>query len=807
MAGVRRIERVLRKSKTFLVPSLSLALGIACTSLVFSVVNAILLRPVPLRDANRVMMIWESVGSRTQEVSSANYQDLLERNRSFDELGAVTLYTDTYRSDKSAYEISIGEGTPSLFRMTGVVPERGRLFTESETRSPDQHVALVTDAFWKTQLQGRADVVGQPITLRNRMYTIVGVLPSWFDFPQPIFPRHVDIWEPAELAPQYLHRLDNSFFVFGRARKGMTDALIAEDLGEIGKQLSKTYPRTNTDLSFTAKSVRSEMLGPFARSLRLLIPAAFVFLVLAVVNLGVFLVAYFETVRKEMAVRSALGASPASIAELLGTDFAVLAGMTALWALPLVWAGTKTITYFLEQQQSRIDHLLRPLLSDVKTDSRVMIFSLGVCFCASALPFLLPWLRFRNLKVHTALQAGSGGGHARGGWGKRNLLVGLQICFTLMVLHAAAAKLKEFVAGTDLDLGYDPSSLLTAKVELPYLAVPQYNQAPGALKFAQELAMRLRNLPPVANAGITVRLPVSKFLPVNFETENPRERETGRTKTAWVNANGPEYLNTLGARIVRGRNFTAADNTLEAASTAVINESMERAYWGSDAVGRRLKTSGIIHREFTVIGVVHDIRQGYGDEYEAKPAMYLAFAQFPTPTPYVVVRAKGNAAGLSADITRVVHDIEPQAVVEPPTRMSDYLDRAVTAPRASATALATASGIALLLACFGIFANVAYTVSTRAEELGLKIALGASRGRIRQSIWHWYAPGVMGGLLGGAIGSYALEIARGGAAQGEFDWKSLAITAAVLMVGSLAAAVPSLVRAARLSPADIMKRI
>lgn len=734
--------RTLRKDRAFTVVAiLTLALGIGANTAIFSAVYGILLRPLSFPDPGRLYGIW-SVEKQQEDkrgISGPDFADFHEQSRSFDQIGAALGYfTWKWTSAGEPHIVRVTAVSPDIFPMLGARPLLGRLFTPEEYHIDGGGVILSYD-FWKRELGGDPGIVGRNITIQDGPIPVIGVMPPLPDF----FPR-TDIW--AALIPdfEFMKWRGNRFLhAFGRLRPGISPSHAEQELTAIVHRA----PETPARLAITLSSMHSDLVGRNnSRLLAMLMGAVGLVLLIACVNVATLLLARGEARKQEIAVRVALGAGRLRLLQQLCTEnlaLALLGGVagTALgyWLLRLlllVWAGQL------------------PRTENIAINSSVLAFTAAVVVLASLIFGLTPSValiktQFQNL-IGTGFRAAGSLNRVR-----RNLLIVTEVALSLVLVIASGLLLRSLWKAARADLGFVPDHLIAAYLRLN-------NEDPTAPAFYQQLLAELPQLPGVHSAAVADCTPGmrSALASLSFPDRAPDPQNVPSAAGCWVSA---DYFRTSETPILSGRAFSAADN-LDSRPVVIINQALARRYWpGQDPLGKvisvsyfgpgRRPTGAATRRE--VVGVAADVRRvGEMDE----PQVYLPFTQDETKhvmwAMNLYVRSKGDDAVAAASARAKVRALNSGLPVTF-RGMEEVLGQSLAPRRMTAFLLGGFAVIALLLSAIGIHGVVAYSVSRRTREIGVRIALGAARGSVTRMILSEMLKPILAGLLIGAAGALA----------------------------------------------------
>ena len=789
--------RQLRGNPRFtLVAVLTLAVGLGAVTTIFGIVNAVLLRPLPFADPDRLVLAWETTPlGRDFAVSEPDYLDWRERSKRFSAIGAYSFRTPSIRGDGGAERLGGFAVTHSLFTVLGVPPAHGRTFlADEDVPGGDTRVAVLSHTLWQRRFGGDPSAIGQSVDLDGITHRVVGVMPRGFDFPS-----RTEIWVPLAPTLQY-HRGDRRLQVVARLAPNATHDEAAADLRTIARDIATAYPSSNTGWGARLQPLREAYVTPQLQArLIVLLSTVAVLLVMACVNVASLLLARAGSREREIAVRAALGAGRGRIVRQLVVESIVLSLIGAVVGVALASIAIPVVR--------GIGGTAIPRLAEMSLDWRVLAFTLGACLTTGVVFGLAPAL--------SLVRGGSGGTGAvdllRGGTrttssGRlRNALVVSSVSLAMLLLVCAGLVGGSFVKLMRVDVGFAADRVLTGSVALP-IGLSPADTGPGrytrerVVMFHDALVERLEATAGVRAAAATNIAPFSGentamgFDPDGVPSERPGEERMASWRVVTLN-----YFAAMGIPLTRGRLLDARDR-YPAPDAMVINETMARLGWnGDDPIGRRVKLSS--GRTMTVVGVVRDTRHLYVDSLPP-PTMYFSHAQFPWATMWVTVRTAGDPAVLADALRREVAALDPNVAVARVQPLMQLMQEATAEPRLIVTVFAIFASAALVLATIGLYGIVSYTVSQRAREIGVRLALGAPPRGIVAAV---LSQGIRLAVIGVALGGVAAYGAAGALRTILFETEPtdaatfLGIGSILIAVAAVASAWPAR-RAARVDP-------
>lgn len=772
IADSRLALRQLRKTPAFtLAAVVTLALGVGANTAIFSVVDAVMLRPLPYTDPERVVVLWEEISEslsgpgaagapiepRRIEVAPANYLDYQARVRSFESLAAYASLGRNLTGDGTPERVVVEEVTASYFQVLGVSPSRGRAFLEAENTAGNERVAIISHGLWRQRYGADVDIVGRVIQLDDRSHEVVGVMPADFTGPSPAQQLDpVSVWLPIVFEAEVLgNRMEHIVSVIGRLAPGVTLDTAQRELTAVSEAIGREFPSSETTRAAT-ELLRRDQVSTVRRMLIVLLAAVGLVLLLACVNVAGLLMVRAVGRQREIAIRYALGASRARVLCEHLVQSLMLAGLGGVVGLALGASITRLLV--------RLAPATIPHIQTAGLDLRVVTFT-GIVIVLTALAFgLWPAWHASHTDPIDALKAHDR--PAAGGWvlKRRSGLLIAEVAVSTVVLIGAALMIKSLVTLTRVDLGFDPSHVVAASVVLPPTTYP----IPGdQLRFFEQLESRLRQEPGVRNVAFGNRLPlrgnwISGMIidPIDAADAPLQERPTMRE--AGFQAVNPSYFETMGMSVRAGRGLLPGDVTGSDA-VAVVNETFGRLLDGGSPIGRRIRR-GPSAPAITIVGIVSDIRRTGRANNEGLraadvvPQVYLAAAQthlYPLPLRDVAVKVEATAVGsVQAAIERIVTELDPNQPVTAARSLEATLALGSANNRFQTALFIIFGGVAFGLALVGVYGVVAYGVSQRTAEIALRMALGATRGLVLRDVIGRYARLVTLGVGAGLIGAY-----------------------------------------------------
>lgn len=801
-SDVHYAARTLRRAPGFTTLAvLILALGIGANTAIFSLVSAVLLKPLPFVEPDELMFLWDDAsavgGPPVVNLAPATFVDWRERSRSFEDMAAFVPTTYNLTGEGEPERLSAIRTMPNLLSMLGMQALVGRTFGPDEV-AESTPVVVVSQNFWARRFGADPDIVGRELVLDGTGYTVIGVVPGDFNFP-----GAADVFMPTAFTPDELSQRNN-YYMFAAARlaAGVTLAQARLEMSSITGALAAEHPEL-AGRGATLVPFREQLAREAKPTLLILLGAVGVLLLIACANLANLLLARGAGRHTELALRRALGAGSGHVVRQLLTESAVLA--LAGVALGLVLAFVSS-TYLARLVPGSLPDGTAPGI-----DWRVLAFTASVALGTVLLFGAGPAWAAARTSLNAALKKGGRGGGAHGNW-LRNLLVVAEISLTVVLLTAAGLLLRSYVAVLQADPGFDPENLLIADTVLPS---PKYDDFTTRQNFYHRVLEAVKSLPGVTNAGYVNYAPLTFIggrLAVTIEGRPP---PTPATVTQYIVADRvvtPGYLETLGLPLVEGRYLDGRDIDADA-QTIMINESMAAKYWpGENAVGKRFKTGvGDAAPWLTVIGVVGDARQ-MGLDVAPEAELYLPASPIVANAPFfrpqqLVVRTSTSPLTLANAIRSAVWSVDPEQPVASVRSMSEIFETQVASRNTQLSLVAAFSVLALVLAAVGLYGVLSYAVSQRKREIGLRMALGAQRGVVARRVLVGalglvgigLTAGVGGALaLGRVLGSFLFEVRAA-------DPLTFVLAAALLLLVAAAASYVPARRAATVDPMTALR--
>ncbi len=814
---LRLALRQLAKNPGFTaVAVIALALGIGANTAIFSVVNAVLLKPLPFPEPDRLAAVGSAEtrpsaagGHGLNSLSYPDFFDFRAQNKCFEELAIHADRNLALTGDREAKGIRGQRVSAGFFEVLGIKPVLGRTFQREDEGSgggPGGFKVVISHEFWREHFHSDSAAIGRPLTLDAQPFSVIGVMPPGFQFP--IQANSIDlyvsiavdatVYTPGD-KPSTEQRGSHSLVAVGRLRPGVTIEQADAELKTIAAALAKQYPESNTNFSAGALPLREDMIGDVRVALYVLFGAVACVLLIACANVGNLLLARALVRGREMAVRTALGASRGRVVRQLLTESVVLGALAGVVGLLLALVGTKALIALVPENI--------PRAATIELDGVVLAFTLGMSLLTGVFFGLVPALQASQANPANALRDGARG-NVGGKHRLRNSLVVVEVALALVLLIGAGLLLQSFARLGQVDPGFRTERLLTARVSLPDSG---YADIRKVAVFHDQLLTRIRALPGVKSASAVMPLPLSgSNMTTTFDDEaNPKPE--GQQPTSPVRIADTDYFQTMGIPVLRGRAPEATD-TLDAKLVMVVNERFAQKFFpGQDPIGKRIKPGMSLDEKDApmreIVGVVGNVRhRNLSSDFS--PEMYIPATQFPDTFAILAIRTESPdptsvTSAVRAELAALDRSV-PLANVRP---FDEYIARSLARSRFNATLLTIFAGVALSLTAIGIYGVMAYSVAQRTSEIGIRMALGAQSQSIFRLIVGEGMKLVALSLVLGLGGALALSRALGTLLYGVAAWDPLTFIALSFLltgIAFLACWLPAR-RAARVNPIEALR--
>ena len=790
---LRHGARLLVKSPGFTLAAIGIfTLGIGANTAIFSVVNAVLLRPLPFPDSARLVRVWHTPpaasfpGMRIFAVSPANYLDWERQNHVFEKMALIQFQGLNLTGGGEPESVAAAQVSSDFFSVLGARPALGRTFTREEYSGGPSHVVVLGHSIWKTRFGADPGIVGSEIRLDDQPWRVVGVMG-----PDIRLPDFSSVWVPMEWdAKKRAQRANHNALVVARLKPEVDLARAKAEMNVISDRLARQYPEDNTGWGAVVIPLHEDLVGEVRPTLLILLGAVAFVLLIACANVVNLALARTLARRKEIAVRSALGASRGRLLRQLMAETLLLSLAGGALGLFLASYGVDGIVAFLADQL--------PRSSEVHLDAWVLAFTLAISVATGVVAGFAPAWRLTKGDIADSLKQGLGRTDAdSGGQRTRNLLVVSEVALSLVLLVGAGLLIRSLWLLRRVDPGFDSRGVVTMSVGLPRT---RYSEPGRQSAFFDQALEKIRALPGVEAAGAANTLPLTDSENWPIAIEGRPLLPVARQPIAITTVVAGDYFRALRIPLRRGRLFSREDRA-DAPTVAVISESMAKRFWpGEDAIGRRLTAVFLPDKICQVVGIVGDVKLRGLDYRDSVPAMYLTHAQAPGPGMEFTIRA-GTSFVASAAVA-AIHEMDPDQPVLQVGTMEQILAGSLSRQRLTMLLLAAFAGVALILAAVGIYSVLAYGVRRRGREIGIRMALGARPADImRMMLFQGMSPALFGLAIG--LGA-ALVLGRvlSGLIFGvsAYDPATFAAVAVLLCVVALIACLAPARRATRVDP-------
>lgn len=725
-----------------------LALGIGANTAIFSVVNSVLLRPLSYPDSERILTIWEDhtrrEGPAREWTSPPGFQDWREQTGVFEQVAAVNNWGPTLTESGEPEMLTGASVSYSAFSVAGVKPILGRHFTAEEDKAGAGKVVVLSQRLWQRRFSSDPAIVGKAIRLSGESFTVIGVMPAGFQLP---IINNAEIFRT--IAPTFnpgCQRGCATIRVIARLRPDVTFDRAKTEMAALAGRIEQQFPEDNKNVGVTLVPLQEFMVGNVRPAMLALLLAVGFVLLIACANVANLMLAKAAAREREIAIRAAMGASRWQLIRQLLSESLLLA---------LIGGGLGLLlAYWMVDLLKSISPDGTPRMDEVAIDGRALLFSLGVSMLTGLLCGLVPALQASKSDLNQSLREAGAGGKATAGGGKvRSALVVAEIATALTLLVGAGLLMRSFLVLQSVDPGFSPVNILTARIGLPQTAYPKREQVST---FYNQLHERLKALPGVQSVSFGSSVPMTGVnTDTGFIVEGRPLPPPDQRPTAWFSIVGHDYFHTLSIRLREGRTFDDRESQ-NSPGTVVISQSMARRYWpGETAVGKRIGFGGDQVQWAEIVGVVSDVNQ-FGLSTDARPTFYFSERQRSRNFMTLVLRANGDPQRYVSSIRSEVQALDKNLAVSSVETMEGIISDSIAVPRLVLLLFGSFAAVAMLLAGLGIYGVMAYSVTQRTHEIGIRVALGAQARDVLKLVLGQGMKLTILGILFGLAASFAL---------------------------------------------------
>ena len=774
---------------------LTLGLAIGINSAIFSVLDGVLLRPLAYADPGRLVVVWESnaeTGQPQSETSGATYLDWRARTQTFSSLGAFRYRGFTLTGSGDAEHVASVEASPALFRVLGVAPIVGRVFTDEEEQPGHERLAVLSYGAWQRRFGGSTGVAGGTLRLDGETYEVIGVMPKSFQLPAG--DRDVEIWTPLTLDSRSLQtRPHRMYRVIGRLAPGATMSKAQQDMDAIARDVAREHPDTNAGWGVRLVPVHEQVVGDIGTTLWLLFAAVVLVLLIACANIANLLLARSARTSRDFAIRASLGAGRRLLLARSLVESGLLAAAGAAAGLGAAWLGTRALRPLIPPTIPRAEQ--------VAVDWRVVAFTVLIATAAGLVFGMVPaWRAMRPNLVDVLQESGRGSTATRRARRLSDVMVGTEIALALMLLVGAGLLIRSFVNLTSVNPGFRTSGVVSLEIILPQTT---YESGAAKRQFYSDLLDGVRALPGVAHAGAVSALPLSPlgtqfdipFTIDGLDASSPSERPRAAYRAVMAG-----YFEAVGIAVLKGRSFDTFDGRDRGPRVAIVNQTLvDRYFRGVDPLNRQVKMP--MAGDLTIVGVVANVRHD-GLQLAAKPEVFVPYDQLPLSEMQLVIHSGDDPAAIVTRVKSVLRRLDAALPIAKVSTIDELISASVAQPRFNMALLIGLAMCAAMLAAVGVYGVVTYSVTRRTPEIGVRMALGASAHDTFRLVVTDAARVVVTGVAVGLVGAALLGKAFRGllfAVPPVDVWTFAASAIALTAIGILAACLPA-ARASRIDP-------
>jgi putative ABC transport system permease protein len=728
---------------------MSLVLGIGASSVIFSVADGVLLRPLQFPDSDRIVTLWNTyphLGAKREEVSPPDFYDWHELSESFGQMAAYERYSYVLAGSDNGIRLRAARVSGDFFATMGVVPAVGRVLNPADDHVGSHHVVVLTNHLWAMQFGSDSSIIGREVVLNGFSFSVVGVMPAGFDFP-----GDVDIWVPLAYQPPFDDSLRQSTWLrtVARLKPDVTVDQAQAEMSTIAHQLEHKYPDTNLGRDVLIISLFEQIVGRIRPALLILLAAVGCLHLIACTNVANLLLSQATVRQKEISIRSVLGAGRLRLVRQLVTESTALSILSGVGGIVLtVWALQVVRTL-------NPDGI--PRLQEIQLDVRVLTFAFVASLVTGIAVGIAPALMVTRRGIRDDTREFGVSTEDKRRRRVRAALVIAEIALAQILLVAGGLLFQSFLRLNSVDPGFRPDDMTASRLDLN---TKRYNDVDERRRLYSNVVERISRLPTVKSVALASTIPTHEVqLTLDYViTGQPRPTRT-KYPNAGYNSITPDYFRTMGMRLLEGRSFNESDRE-GSAPVVIINHAMARRHWpGKSPLGERIKIipddSSNDAPEIEIVGVVDDVRQ-VGLDTEVRSEMYLPYAQKPWRTCFLLVRSTSQPSDLAPTLREQIREIDPDIALTRPRSMNDYISASLVSPRFRTFLFSVFASLALVLAAIGVFGVVSYSVVQRTAEFGIRVALGAQQRDILRTVVGKAYPAVLAGVVLGLACSLAL---------------------------------------------------
>jgi putative ABC transport system permease protein len=743
------LRSLVRKPGFTAVAVLSLTLGIGASTIIFSVADGVLLRPLRFPGSDRIVTLWNTYphfNTDREEVSPPDFCDWRERSESFDQLAAYERFSYVLAGSSNAVRLRGARVSGDFFATMGVVPALGRVLLPADDHEGSHHVAVLTHRLWTSQFGADPSIVGHDVVLNGFSFSVVGIMPAGFDFP-----GSVDLWTPLAYEPPFDDSLRQSTWLrtVARLKPNVTVERAQAEMSAIAHELEQQYPDTNLGRDIVIISLYEQIVGRIRPSLLVLLAAIACLHMIACTNVANLLLSQATVRQPEISIRSALGAGRLRLVRQLVTESTLLSILSGAGGVLLATLGLQLVRALNPEGI--------PRLQEVQLDARVLIFVVLMSLVTGVAVGIAPALMVTRTGIRGGIREFGATTEDKRRRGIRAALVIAEIALAQVLLVAGALLFQSFLRLNSVDPGFNPEGVTAGRLDLN---TQRYNDVDERLQFYSEAVERVSRLPNVQSAALASTIPTHE-IQLNLDyviVGRPRPAQS-KYPNAGYNSVTPDYFRTMGMQLLEGRSFTEADREGNP-SVVIINQAMASRDWpGESPLGRRIRLvsddSSDANPEIEIVGVVGDVRQ-VGLDAGVRSEIYLPYAQKPWRTCFLLVRSTSRPSDLAPILREQIREIDPDIALTRPQSMHEYISASLVSPRFRTFLFCVFASLALILAIIGVFGVVSYSVVQRTCEFGIRVALGAQQRDILRSVVAKAFPAVLAGVVLGLAFSLAL---------------------------------------------------